>query len=338
MSRTFSAVAVMSLIAAFVAFSSSDLAAQSATAPSAVDYPTKPIRLIVPYPPGGATDVTAREISQSLGAVWGRPLVVDNRAGAAGTVGHAMVAKAVPDGYTLVVGTFGGLVSGPALLGASVPYDPTRDFAPMGLAVYTPWVLVAHPGLPANTVKELIELSKKSPGKLNYASTGTGTPNHLGMVLLMVHAKIDMLHVPYRGAGPAIVDLLAGRVQTLFSGVPQVIPHVKSGRMKVIGVGHSTRIRALPDVPTIAESVPGFYNSGYYGLLAPAKTPVAIVEKVNAALTKVFSAPDTVTRVEAQGLIASPSSPGEFGELIARDLALWRQVIKSTGLTVESTQ
>ena len=314
------------------------LSAPHALAQPAPAYPTKPIRLVIPYPPRGATDVTGREISRTLGAAWGQPLVVDNRAGAAGTVGHAVVAKAVPDGYTLVVGTFGGLVSGPALLGGSVPYDPVNDFAPMGLAVYTPWVLVAHPGLPAKNVKELVDLAKASPGKLNYASTGTGTPNHLGMVLLMVHAGIDMLHVPYRGAGPAVVDLLAGRVQTLFSGAPQVIPHLKSGKLRAIGVGHSSRINALPDVPTIAESVPGFYNSGYYGLLGPAKTPAPIVKKVHAELSRTFTSPDVAARMESQGLVAAPSTPDEFRELVRRDLALWRKVIKTTGITVESVQ
>lgn len=304
----------------------------------AQSYPTKPVRLVVPYPPGGATDVTGREISRSLGAAWGQPLVVDNRAGAAGTIGHTLVAKSAPDGYTLLVGTFGGLVSGPALLGQQVTYDPVKDFSPMGLAVYTPWVLVAYPALAAKNVKELIDLAKASPGKLNYASTGTGTPNHLGMVLLMVHAGIDMVHVPYRGAGPATVDLLTGRVQTLFSGAPQIIPHVRSGKLKAIGVGHSRRINALPDVPTIAESVPGFYNSGYYGLLGSANTPAAIVQKVNADLTRAFSAPEMAARMEAQGLVASPSSPGEFRELIRKDLALWRKVIKSTGITLESAQ
>lgn len=301
-------------------------------------YPSKPIRLVVPYPPGGATDVTAREISNRLGAAWGHPLVIDNRAGAAATIGHGLVAKAVPDGYTLVVGTFGGLVSAPALLGQQVTYDPTKDFAPMGLAVYTPWVLVAHPTLTAKNVKELIDLAKASPGKLNYASTGTGTPNHLGMVLLMVHSGIDMVHVPYRGAGPAIVDLLAGRVQSLFSGAPQVIPHIRSGKLRAIGVGHSARISALPEVPTIAESVPGFYNSGYYGLLGPAKTPVPIVQKVHAELSKAFSTPEVVTRMESQGLVATPSTPAEFGEIVRRDLALWRKVIKTTGITLESAQ
>ncbi len=241
------------------------VAAESA----ATQYPARPVRLVVPYPPGGATDFTAREISQKLSESLGQQFVVDNRSGAGGSVGHQLVAKATPDGYTLVVGTFGGLVSGPALMGERIPYDPVKDLVPIGLAVYTPWALLTNPSVPAKTVKELIDLARASPGKLNYASTGVGTPNHLGMVLLLVHANVSMVHVPYRGAGPALVDLISGRVQSVFSGVPQIVQHVKAGRLRAIGVGHPTRLNALPDAPAIAETVPGFNNSGYYGLLAP---------------------------------------------------------------------
>jgi tripartite-type tricarboxylate transporter receptor subunit TctC len=306
--------------------------------PAEQAYPARPVRLVIPYPPGGATDVTGREISRQLSEKWGQPVVVDNRTGAAGTIGHAVVAKANPDGYTLVVGTFGGLVSGPALMGSQVPYYPVRDFTPIGLAVHTPWVLVLHPSVAAKNVRELIELAKSSPGKLNYGSTGSGTPNHLGMVLLLVHAGIDIVHVPYRGAGSATLDLLTGRVHALFSGAPQIIPHVKSGKLRAIGVGHSERLNALPDVPTIAETVPGFYNSGYYGLLGPRGTPEPLVQRINADLKAAFSHPEVVKRMESQGLIAAPGTPAQFGQLIAKDLALWRKVIKSTGITAESAQ
>ena len=283
----------------------------------AQSYPARPVRLVVPYPPGGATDFTAREIAQALSESMGQQFVVDNRSGAAGTMGHTIVAKAAPDGYTLVVGTFGGLVTGPALMGAQLPYDPEKDFVAIGLAVHTPWALVLNPAVPAKSVKELIELAKASPGKLNYASTGTGTPNHLGMVLLLMHAGINMHHVPYRSAGQITVDLISGQVQSVFSGVPQILPHVKTGRLRAIGVGHTTRLNALPDVPAIAETVPGFNNSGYYGLLAPPHTPRALVERLNAELTKAFRAPEMVKRLEAQGLVASPGTPQEFAALIA---------------------
>lgn len=309
-----------------------------AALPAATQYPVRPVRLVVPYPPGGATDFTAREISQKLSESLGQQFVVDNRSGAGGTVGHQLVARSTPDGYTLVVGTFGGLVSGPALMGDRIPYDPVKDLVPIGLAVHTPWALLTNPNVPAKTVKELIELAKANPGKLNYASTGVGTPNHLGMVLLLVHANINMVHVPYRGAGPAIVDLISGRVQSVFSGVPQIVQHVKNGRLRAIGVGYPTRLNALPDVPAIAETVPGFNNSGYYGLLGPVGISPAIVEKLNVELGKAFGNAETARRLDGHGLVATRSTPREFGELVRKDLALWRKVIKTAGITPQSAE
>jgi tripartite-type tricarboxylate transporter receptor subunit TctC len=322
MSRALGALG--SLLAAF---------ALSAHAAGAEKYPVRPVRLVVPYPPGGATDFTAREIAQALTESMGQQFVVDNRSGAAGTMGHHIVAKAAPDGYTLVVGTFGGLVSGPALMGAQIPYDPEKDFAPIGLVVHTPWALVVNPAVPAKNVKELIDIAKAAPGKYNYASTGTGTPNHLGMVLLLVNANINMLHVPYRSAGQITVDLISGQVQSVFSGVPQILPHVKTGRLRAIGVGHPVRLNALPDVQAIAEVIPGFNNSGYYGLLAPPRTPRVIIDRLNGELKKAFSAPDMVKRLEGNGLVASTGTPQEFGALIHKDLVLWRKVIKAAGVT-----
>ena len=304
----------------------------------AQNYPSRPVRLVVPYPPGGATDFTAREISQKLSESMGQQFVVDNRSGAGGSVGHHLVVKAPPDGYTLVVGTFGGLVSGPALMGDRIPYDPLKDLVPIGLAVYTPWALLTHPGVPVKSVKDLIDLARANPGKLNYASTGVGTPNHLGMVLLLVHANINMVHVPYRGAGPAIIDLLSGQVQSVFSGVPQIVQHVKAGRLRAIGVGYPKRLNALPNVPAIAETVPGFNNSGYYGLLAPQGIPPRIVDRLNGELVKAFGNAETARRMEANGLVASPGSPKEFSDLVRKDLALWRDVIKSAGVTAQSAE
>jgi len=302
------------------------------SAAEAQSYPIRPVRLVVPYPPGGTTDFTAREISQALSESMGQQFVVDNRSGAAGTMGHHIVAKAAPDGYTLVVGTFGGLVTGPALMGAQLPYDPEKDFVPIGLAVPTPWALVLNPGVPAKSVKELIDLAKASPGKLNYASTGTGTPNHLGMVLLLLHANINMIHVPYRSAGQITVDLISGQVQSVFSGVPQILPHVKAGRLRVIGVGHPVRLCALPDVAAIAETVPGFNNSGFYGLLAPPSTPRVLVDRLNGELKKAFGAPETVMRLESQGVVAATSTPQEFAALIRKHLVLWRKVVKDANI------
>lgn len=300
-------------------------------------YPAKPIRLVCPYPPGGASDFTARVIAPSLTEAWGQHVVVDNRGGAAGTIGHDVVARSAPDGYTLLLGTFGGMVSGPAL-GMKVPYDPVKDFTPIGLAVYTPWALVVNAAVPANSVKELIDLAKAKPGQLNYGSTGSGTPNHLGVVLLMALSGTNMVHVPYKSAGAATVELIAGRVQVLFSGLPQIIPHVKTGRLKALGIGHPTRMRALPNVPAIAETFPGFNNTGWYGLLGPLGTPRAIVNRVNAELNKTFGTPEMAKRLEIQGLEAATGTPEAFGEMIRNDLARWRKVIKDAGITMKSAQ
>ena len=295
-------------------------------------YPAKPIRIVMPFSTGG-TDLVTRWLALKLAPALGQQIVPEPRTGAGGNIGHELVAKAAPDGYTLVVGTFGGLVSGPALMGAQLPYDPEKDFAPIGLVVHTPWALVVNPNLPAKNVRELIDLAKAAPGKYNYASTGTGTPNHLGMVLLLVNANINMLHVPYRSAGQITVDLISGQVQSVFSGVPQILPHVKTGRLRAIGVGHPQRLNALPDVQAIAEVVPGFNNSGYYGLLAPLHTPRALIERINRELNKAFTAPDMVRRLEGNGLVASTGTPQAFGALIHKDLVLWRKVIKTAGVT-----
>ena len=199
--------------------------------------------------------------------------------------------------------------------------------------VHTPWALVVNPNLPAKNVRELIDIAKAAPGHYQYASTGSGTPNHLGMVLLLVNANINMLHVPYRSSGQITIDLISGQVQSAFSGVPQIMPHVKTGRLRAIGVGHPQRLNALPEVQTIAEVVPGFNNSGYYGLLAPPQTPRVLIERLNAELKKAFNAPDMVKRLESNGLVTATGTPQQFGELIGKDLALWRKVIKTAGVT-----
>jgi len=295
------------------------------------NYPTKPVRLIVPYPPGGSVDFTGRELAAKLSELWGQQVVLDNRGGAGSTLGHSLGAKAIPDGYTLLLGTSAGLVVSPAL-GTKLNYDSLKDYAPIGLAVYAPFALTLHAAVPANTTQEFIDLAKANPGKINFSSPGTGTPNHLGGELLKALAHINIVHVPYKGGGPALVDLISGQVQMTFSGVPQILPHAKAGRLRVIGVGHPARLSALPDVPAIAETVPGFNNSGYYGLLAPLHTPRIIVDRLNGELRKAFSAPDRVTRLEAQGVVASTSTPQEFAALIKKDLVVWRKVVKDAGI------
>ncbi|MGZ5260361.1 MAG: tripartite tricarboxylate transporter substrate binding protein, partial [Burkholderiales bacterium] len=249
-------------------------------------YPMRPIRFIVPYPPGGSTDYTAREIAQRLSDLWGQQLVIDNRGGAGSLIGHALAANAPSDGYTLLLGTSTGLSIAPAL-GTKLAYDPQKDLAPIGLAVYAPYLLVVHASIPATSVKEFIEYAKKQPGKLNYGSSGIGTPNHLGGELMDLLAGIRTVHVPYKGGGPAMTDLISGQLQYMLTAIPQALPHVKSGRLRALATGHPSRTRAAPDLPPIAETLPGFNNTTWYGLLAPARTPRAIIQRINADLGKI---------------------------------------------------
>jgi len=300
-------------------------------------YPSRPIRLIVPYPPGGSTDPTGRAFAAWLGEALGQQVVVDNRPGAGATIGHGLAAKATPDGYTLLLGTSGGLATGPAL-NSKVPYDPVRDFAPIGLAVYTPFLLVVYPGLPATSLKDLIAFSKSRPDGVNFASVGVGTPNHLGGELLKVMSGFKFVHVPYKGGGPAVVDLIAGRAQALFGGIPYTGPHVKAGRLKAIAIGHPKRVSSWPDVPAIAETLPGFTNTTWFGLLGPAGTPKAVVNIINAEMKKAVANRGFVKQLEALGLEPASSTPAEFHGMIRTELARWTKVIKAAGITAETAQ
>ena len=297
-------------------------------------YPTRPIRLIVPYPPGGSTDPTARAFGAWLTEALGQPVVVDNRPGAGSTIGHGIGAKATPDGYTILLGTSGGLAVSPAF-GSKLPYDPVKDFSPIGLGVYAPFLLALHPSLPTANLKEFIALSKAQPTRINFASPGVGTPNHLGAELLKAMSGFQFVHVPYKGGGPAIVDMVAGRAQAIFGGVPYVGPHVKAGRLKVIAIGHPTRISTWPDTPAIAETVPGFTNTTWYGLLGPAGMPKPAVDRINAEMKKAVANPDFVRQLDAIGLLAASSSPAEFRDMIRSELARWTKVIRQAGITAE---
>jgi tripartite-type tricarboxylate transporter receptor subunit TctC len=297
-------------------------------------YPNKPVRLIVPYPPGGSTDPTARAYGKWLSEKLGVPFVVDNRPGAGATIGHALGAKAPTDGYTLLLGTSGGLVVGPAF-GTKIAYDPIKDFAPIGVGVYVPFLLVVHPSVAAKTTKELIDFAKAQPGKINFASPGTGTPNHLGMELLTAMTGAKFTHVPYKGGGPATVDLVAGRVHAIFGSIPQWQPHLPAGRVRAIGIGHPTRVKSMPDVQAIAEILPGFNNTSWYGLLAPAGTPPAVINRINAEMKRAASDPQFVKHLEGIGLEIASSTPKEMGDLIRSELARWTKVIKTAGIKRE---
>ncbi len=312
-------------------------AAVASHAQSAADYPTKPVRLIVPYPPGGTTDFVAREIANKLGEAWGRQVVIDNRPGAGTLIGLNMGAKAASDGYTITFGTSAGLAVSPAL-GGKMPFDPRRDFAPIGLMVYVPYLLVVNPALPVRNIKELIDLAKTQPGKLNFASPGVGTPNHLGIELLNIVAGVKFVHVPYKGGATAVTDLVAGQVQILFSGTPQVSAFVKTGRLRVIAVATTKPTRVAPEFPPLADTYPGFDCNTWYGLLAPARTSPAIVNKFNAELNRVLADAGVIQRLLDQGVEATPGTPAAFRNLIAAETERWRTVIKSAGITPDTAQ
>lgn len=307
----------------------------NAAAYAQAPYPARPVRFIVPYPPGAGTDFTAREIGQRLTEALGQQVVVDNRPGAGATLGHGLAARAAPDGYTLLLATTGGMVSSPAL-GAKLVYDPLTDFTPVGIAVYVPYSFIINGGLPANTLREFIEYAKARPGKLNFGSPGVGTPNHLGGVMLMRLTGIEMVHVPYKGGAPLLTDVLGGQIHTMFQSLTQVLPHVRTGRLKVLGVGHPTRLKGAPELPTIAEAIPEFNNPAWWGVVAPAGTPGAIVTRLNTALNRIMESPEVMQRFQANGLETATSTPQGFADIIRNDLQTWRRLIKEANITVES--
>ncbi len=296
-----------------------------------IKYPTKPIRIIVPYPPGGSTDPTARAFGTWLSEKFAVPVVIESRPGAGSTIGHGLAAKATPDGYTLLLGTSAGLVVSPAF-GTKLSYDAVKDFAPVGLGVYVPFLLVIHPSIPPKTVQELIDLAKAQPGKINFGSPGTGTPNHLGIELLKAMTGAEFTHVPYKGGGATTVDLVAGRIQAVFGSIPQWQPHLAAGRVRAIGIGHPTRVRSMPDVPAVAETLPGFNNTTWYGLFAPAGTPALIVNKINAEMKRAVANAEFSKHLESIGMEPASSTPKELGDMIRTELARWTKVIRDAGI------
>lgn len=298
-------------------------------------YPTKPVRIIVPYPPGGTTDPTARAFSNWFAEKMGTTFVIDNRPGAGSTLGHGLAAKATPDGYTLVLGTSGGLVVS-AAFGSKLAYDPVKDFTPIGVGVYVPFLIVVHPSVPVKSVRELVELAKAQPGKINFASPGTGTPNHLGMELLTSLTGAKFTHVPYKGGGAATADLLAGRVQAIFGGAAPWQPHMATGKARAIAIGHPVRLKALPDIPAIAETYPGFNNTTWYGFLGPAGTPAHVVRRINTEMKRAVEDPGVVKHLESIGMVPTSTTPQEMAEMIRSELARWKKVVAEAGIKPES--
>lgn len=298
---------------------------------SAADFPSKPVRLILGFPPGGATDLVARAMQPRMSAGLGQQLVIDNRPGANGIISCELVARADPDGHTLLFGHIGSLVISPAI--QKVPYDPLKDFAAVGQSVQLQNILITHPSLAASTVKEFIALAKAKPGQINYASSGIGSPGHLAAVLFESMAKIQITHIPYKGGGPAITDLLAGQVPAFFAVISTGVPHVQAGKVRGIAVTGSRRAEAVPDVPTLAEGgVPGYAATNWYGLLAPARTPVAVINRINREMTATLKAPEVAEALKSRGIDAAPNSPAEFAAFIRAESAKWRPIVLQSGI------
>jgi tripartite-type tricarboxylate transporter receptor subunit TctC len=310
--------------------------AQTVPPSAAASYPSKPIRLVVPFTPGGSTDILARAIGIELTKAWGQPVVIDNVPGAGGSIGADKAAKALPDGYTLLMGHIGTLAVNPSLY-PKLPYHPVKDFAPVAWVARVPNVLVVHPSVPARTLPELITYAKGKPGQLAYGSGGNGSAANLATEYLKQQTNTSLLHIPYRGTAPAVTDLIGGQIQVLFTGAPAVLGHIKNGQLRALAVSSPARLAALPDVPTAAESanvkgmeaLKGFEADQWYGVVAPVGTPEGIVLKLNAQINQALNAPELKARLNNEGAIATPSTPDVFGALIVKEIARWKPVMTS---------
>lgn len=309
--------------------------ALTTTAAFAQPYPSRPIRLVVPFTPGGSTDILARAIGLELTRAWGQPVVIDNVPGAGGSIGADRVAKAPPDGYTLLMGHIGTLAVTPSIY-PTLPYDPVKSFAPVAWVARVPNVLAVHPAVPARTVAQLLALAKRKPGSLNYGSGGNGSAAHIAMEYLKLQSGAYIVHVPYRGTAPAINDLLAGQIELVFTGAPAVMPFVKSGQLRALAVSSASRLTGMPglaDIPTVAESgilaLAGFEADQWYGVVAPAGTPPEVVSKLNAQINASLNSAELRARLQAEGAQAMPGPPEAFGKLIASEIERWRPVVKA---------
>lgn len=311
-----------------------DAHASDASANEAKNYPTRPIRLIDPYAPGGGSGVVARLVGAKLGDAWGKQIVVDNRPGAAAAIGTEIAVKSAPDGYTLLMGTSGSIAISPNV--NKVPYDPVKDLAPITQTSAQVMLVVLHPSVPINSVKELISTARTQPGKLVYSSSGAGGSGHLAVELFQSIAKVSMTHVPYKGSGPAVVALLSGEAQVGFTNILAVLPHVNAGKLKAIAVTSAKRANAAPNVPTLAESgVPGYEATSWNGIFAPAKTPRAIINKVHAEVVKALQSPDVREKLLAMGSDPVGSTPEEFHAYIKQEFARWGKVIRDNNIRAE---
>lgn len=290
-------------------------------------YPTKPIRMVVPQAAGGNTDIIGRMIGEHLNRAWGVPVIIDNRSGAGGNIGNEIVAKAEPDGYTLLT-TSPALVTSPALY-PKLSYDATKEFSPIGIVALIPQVLAVHPSVPAKSVQDLLQIARSKPGSLNSGAPGPGSGPQVATALFSSMANVNIVQVAYKGTGPALIDLIAGQIQMQFGGLPALMPHIKSGKIRALGISTAHRSKSLPDLPTIAESgVPGYDTAGWNGFAAPARTPKAIIDKLAAELVEFKKRPDIQARFAAQGAEAIESSPDHFAKFIQREVRQWKKVLK----------
>jgi len=298
-------------------------------------WPAKPIRLVVPYPPGGSTDLLGRAVAARLGESLGQQVLVDNRGGANGTLGSDMVARAAPDGYTFLLGT--GATHGiTSFMSKSVPYDPVKDFTPLTAAAEVPIVLVVHPGVPAASVKELVEYGRKNPGKLSFGSSGTGSPHHLAGELLKQVTGVDMVHVPYKGAGPAVQDLLGGQIPAVFTTLSTALPHIRSGKLRAIGLVEAKRQPSAPEIPAIGESLPGYaMPRSWLGFFGPAGMPEAITRRLSAEIVKAVQSPEVRGKLETAGMPVVGTSAEEFARMVKDDIETFRRIVAAAGIKPE---
>ena len=309
-------------------------AAVTTTQALAQSYPAKPIKIVVPYPPGGFNDTLGRTLAAKFTEAWGQPAIVENKPGANTLIGSDFVAKSPPDGYTLLIVAFPFAVT-PSLI-KNMPYDTVSDFAPVILAATSPNLLVVNPQLPVKSVSELVALAKSKPNSLSYASTGNGSSNHISMELFKTLAGVDIVHIPYKGSAPAVTDLLGGQVQLMFDNVPNVLPQVKAGRLRALATSGAKRTPLSPEVPTVAEAgVPGYELTVWFGLVVPAGTPRTIVQKLNAEVVRILAMPDVRERFMAQGVEPLGSTPEQFGEHIRSQMAKWAKVVQDAGVKAE---
>ena len=301
----------------------------------AADYPSRPVRIIIGFPPGGATDLVSRLMAPKYVEIFKQQFIVDNRSGANGVIGSDLAAKAAPDGHTIHLATIGTLVISPAI--TKVPYDPIKDFAPISQAVALQNIFIVHPTLPAKSLQEMIALAKAKPGALNFATSGQGSPGHLAGELFKSMARVNIVHVPYKGGGPALIDLVAGHVEILVAVISTAVPQVKAGKARALAVTGGKRAAALPDVPTVAETgIKGYEATNWYGYVAPADTPRPIIERLHKETAAILNMPDVREALLSRGIEAAPSSPAEFAAFIRAENAKWDKVIKQSGIKGEA--